>query len=500
MSDRRRSLRAFIRNSRLRLTILFVSGVLLIALGLSAWCYVPKTQSYQVKISGGKVSLNRQKVAEYLKRHGSQWQLDFEIVPTQGTAEAVGLIQSGELDLALVNGLLRFPNADSVRQVATVTFEVMHLLVKRERSGEVSSDYGSLANMSVDLGPEGSETSLLAEAVLNFLRLPANRTVDSDAAEVSRSSINDLMLQLDQIEQAEPATAVGARAALPDVLFFSSTLPSTFVERLVCVGRYDLVPIRFTRAFSQIPVDEEDLDRDHIDQIHAETAVIPAYTYGGAQPIPAVDCPTFGLPLIIIAHKDVPNEVVSRLLRAIFSGALARLYRPPPLTQIAPTFPLHAASVAYRDKDKPLVRSDIAELLRQVITGLGPLLGGCLALYGFYRWRQLLRFLEYFRELQQFDLAAKGLVEMEGLPIDRIQRLRYLEGGLVRLQSQVVEDFCRNYFYGEGVLENFLSLMTETRDFLRRSQVESLPTIPDANFKRSVTDDSSEDAEAESSR
>ncbi len=80
----------------------------------------------------------------------------------------------------------------------------------------------------------------------------------------------------------------------------------------------------------------------------------------------------------------------------------------------------------------------------------------------------------YFRQLQQYDLAAKGLVEVESLPRGQVERTRRLEEQLVQLQQKVVSDFCQNYFYGEGVLANFLVLMNETRDFLRRSRLESL--------------------------
>ena len=96
--DRQRSLRVFIRRSRRRLAILLVLGVLLIAVGLSAWLSVPGSRRYRVRISGGIAPLNRHKVAEYLKRHGADWHLDFEIRPTEGTVEAVRLVDSGELD------------------------------------------------------------------------------------------------------------------------------------------------------------------------------------------------------------------------------------------------------------------------------------------------------------------------------------------------------------------------------------------------------------------
>ena len=63
---------------------------------------------------------------------------------------------------------------------------------------------------------------------------------------------------------------------------------------------------------------------------------------------------------------------------------------------------------------------------------------------------------------------------MESLPSDHFERTRRLEEELVQLQQRVVSDFCKNYFYGEGVLANFLVLMNETLDFLRRSRLEAL--------------------------
>ena len=166
-------------------------------------------------------------------------------------------------------------------------------------------------------------------------------------------------------------------------------------------------------------------------------------------------------PLIIVTQKNVPNEVVSRLLEASHP-VLFQAIPAAPAREDGTLYPWHKAAETYRDKDKPLVR-DVAKLLRQIITGLGPLIGGCLALYGYYRWRQLLRFLEYFHLIQQVDLAAKGLVEMESLPRGQVERTRKLEEQLVQLQQRVVSDFCQNYFYGEGVLANFLVLMNETQ-------------------------------------
>lgn len=470
LGDRRTSLVNFIQASRLRLTLLFVAGLFLIVFGFVAWLWVPAVQTYEVRLSGGIPSLNRHKIAQHFKRREQNLNLKFNILPSEGTADAVTRIEAGELDTAVVNGLIRFGDAKRVRHVATITYEPMHLLVKEEFAAEVAQDYSKLAELSINLGNEGSETMLLANSVIRFLKLSTETPSANDKPRRTLLSLTELISKVDELEDLPGEEAGEFRRLLPDVIMFSSALPSSFAEQLVSKGRFALVPLRFAKAFTQIPVDEEEFDRDHVDQLHAVPSVIPAFTYGGADPAPREDCVTFGSPLILVAHEDVPDEVVTRMLDDLYSGALGRVFHPPSLDDIPLTFPLHPAAIAYRDKDKPLVRSDIAEFIRQLMGALGPIIGGILALYGYYRWRQVLRFLEYFRELQQLDLFAKGLIRIEGVPMEHEARNTYLESQLTLLQRQVVDDFCKNYFYGDGVLENFLSLMAETRDYVRRGE------------------------------
>lgn len=467
---RKRSLNKFITSSRRRLIAILVVGLVLISIGLFAWVGSPSRKTYHVRISGGHAGLNRHKVAQYLKRHSNELNLDVEVIPAQvNTPEAVRMVQSGEIDLALVNGLFRFPDADNVRQVATITFESVHLLVKEEFAEQVSADYGSLKGMSFNIGPDASETALLSRAMLTFLGLNSADGTDTGVT-LTRLTIDELLTQVHSLKTESKENTSLLRADLPDAVFHESILPSSFAEQLVRNGRYQVVPLRFAQAFSQISVEEEDLDEDHIDQIHIESRVIPAYTYGVSPPVPAEECPTLGTPLILIAHKDVPNAVLSRLLPRIYSGPVERLYQPPKLSELSPTFPLHSAAVEFRDRDKPVVWSDLVDAIREFASGLAPMFGGILALFGYYRWRQVLRFLEYYRRLQELDLMVKGTLTIPELPPPGPERVKYLENELDDLQQKAIDSFCRNYFYGEGVLENFLSAMSESRDVLRRAK------------------------------
>lgn len=474
--SRRHSLQSFIRRSRMRLLALLVTALVLLVIGVAAWFRTPSRETYTVRITGGHPALNRHKLAEFLKRHSREVGLKVEIRPSAGTAEAVRLVQAGEVDFALVNGVLRFPEASRVRQVATLSSEKAHLLVKADLAAGIEEDYSRLNGLTLDVGPEGGETALYAAAVLEFLRLKPGDA--KSGVRLSHLGIDGLLTRLAEIDKG-PADAATRRSALPDAVFHGSTLPCPLAEKLVRVGGYRLVPLRFARAFAQVTVEEEDLDRDHVDQIHTEPSVIPAYTYGGSPPAPAADCPTIGAPLILIARDDVPDAAVARLLPRIYEGPVARVYQPPALDEVTPTYPLHPASVAYRDRNKPIVRADVADLIQRVLGGIAPLIGGVVALYGFYRWRQVLQFLNYYRQLQILDLTAKGLIESDQLPESRRDRLRHLEAELAELQRKAVEAFCRSYFYGEGVMENFLALLAETRDFLRRSEIALTPGLPD---------------------
>ena len=185
--------------------------------------------------------------------------------------------------------------------------------------------------------------------------------------------------------------------------------------------------------------------------------------------MPEKDCPTIGCPLILIAKANVPDELVSRLLPRVYEGPVKRVYDPPPIREVAATYPWHAASIEYRDRDKPILRADLTDLIQRLFGIIAPLLGGCLALYGYYRWRQTLRFIEYFEQFQALDRRAKGLTRDNVVTPAEAEEARQLEAELTKLQEQAVSDFCRNYFYGDGVFENFIQLLAETRNFLRAS-------------------------------
>ncbi len=469
------TIRELIRQSRIRLVLLLSGGIVLVAIGLFAWLWKPQPDVHTLRVTAGVPGLNRYGIARYFQRHAKEVELKVHIVESEGTIGATRMVDSGEVDMAIVNGLLRSPQLKSVRQVSPVTVEAIHLLVKQEFAESVAEDFNALQGLSLNVGPVGTETEMLSHALLAFCDVSIDDHRSNDGPKLTRQSIGDLLTTLEKIEDAKPTDIETLRKTLPDVVIHASTYPSPLAKRLIQIGDFQLIAAPFADAFSKITVEEEEHDSDHLDQIHVMPIEIPAYMYGATPPTPREDCPTIGCPTILIAHKDVPDAVVSRLLPRIYDGPVKRVYDPPPLHSVAPTYPWHPASIEYRDRDKPVVFADLAEAVQKIVGVIAPLVGGCLALFGFYRWRQTLRFIEYFEQYQTLDRQAKGLTQNEVVTPTAADEARRLEAQLTKLQEQAVADFCHNYFYADGVFRNFIQLLAETRSFLRAStrRVES---------------------------
>jgi TRAP-type uncharacterized transport system substrate-binding protein len=472
------SISVFVRKSRNRLYLLLSVGIALIVFGLLAWVSSATRPRFELRATGGVSGLNRSLVTDYLSRRSGRTGVQLIGVSSGGTVQATERLQQGELDLAVVNALVRSPSADRIRQVAPLGTECLHFLVKREHAAAVREDWANLAGLTVNLGETGGESEAIAKSVLAFcgVRLPG----DASGTEVkfTRRTAGQLLETISELTESDAAMMMRVREQMPDVVIHSELLPSTLARGLIEQTAYELIALPFAKAFSRVTVREEERDSDHVDQAHVIEAEIPAFMYGASPASPPRDLPTLGFPLILICHEDVRRAAIYQLMPAIFEGTLHLALRPPPLSEVRPTYPWHPASLAYQNRDQPILKSDVAEAAQSTLNVLAPILGGCLALYGFYRWRQTLKFLEYFEEYQELDLEAKGLAADEIVTPTEALKARRLETRLTRLQQRAVGDFCRNYFHGEGVLENFLQLLSETRSFLRSSSVANTSPPP----------------------
>ena len=227
-----------------------------------------------------------------------------------------------------------------------------------------------LRGRTLNLSEIGSGTYNLAREVLAFagLQTPADYT----PATLSYRELLDM----------------SDRAKLPDAVFTVSALPSPVARHLITHRGYRLVPLQFGEAFAldslqgrSPPTASSGRTPFGVDRAHVYNAEIPAYTYSVSPPEPPRPIATFGTRLLMVAHADVPDEAVVRLLDAAYGPSPSGLALDPALLDLTPELDWHEGTLAYRERNKPVIIGDVVDFLEKSTSLLGGLLGG-----GFFLW------------------------------------------------------------------------------------------------------------------
>jgi TRAP-type uncharacterized transport system substrate-binding protein len=447
--------------------------IVLLAVSLGAYFASRPDESFELVMTAGSTSNSRYKLALHFVEQAQKDDVALKVVGCDGSVAAIELVNRGEVDVALVQGGLRLADQPNVQQLSALYVEPLQLLVKGALHAKVSEDLVAVRGHTVDLSKPGSGTYRLSREVLRFAGLRAGEP-DGGVWDFTpvQSDHGKLLADLAATEEA-PADREALLETLPDAVFIVGSVPSDLAKRLVASGGYGLAPLRFGQAFALVSVDEEERDSDGIAQRFIQSTDVPAYAYSVTPPVPSEPCPTLGTRLLLIAHKDVPPEAVTRLLKIVHEGPLQKLYAITPLAELLPEYDLHAGAVRYRDRDKPIIRAEIIAFLQNVASVLGPAFGGLLALYGLFRWRQTLKFRRYFHEICRIREIAAGRVHEPGWHGSPSARRQSLEARLDDLQQQAVNDFSRQYFHGEGVMEILLALLADVRSTLHREPDEN---------------------------
>ncbi len=448
--------------------MLLVTGVLLITIGLFVWFRSPTVRTYKLVVAAGERAKTRYQLAVYLARYGSHFGLELVPVDSTGSLDIMRQVQAGKIDIGFVQGGIRLSADTNVRQVAYLNVEPLQLLVRPELVDACRKDLSRLAGKRVNISTRGSGTHLLALEVLKFAELvPEDRSQQPRFIEQDMSVV-ELERQLDRIAKVDPASRAALIRKLPDAVFLVSTLPSDFIRTLVETANYRLVPLPFADAFSTVSLKHKLTSHCRIDHMMVLQTEIPPYTYSVSPAVPDKPCETIGAHLVVIANKNVPIRAVERLLQMIYGGTLHHIYKPPPLESLAPQYRWHAGTVAYRDRNRPLVRVEIIEALRRVTTIFASILTGLLALYGFYRWRQVLRFKAYFARIDNIEARARELAHSQREMETTQQELHELLDQLDSTRQEAVDDFANGYFRGEAVVVALLSYVNSAQQSLHQ--------------------------------
>jgi TRAP-type uncharacterized transport system substrate-binding protein len=435
---------------------------------------------YSLSITPGSPKTRRTKVATSLAGQLQASRVKLRVVATVGSEEALEKVDSHELDLALVQGGLSARGLDNVRQVAALHTEPLHLLVKNDLHAAVSQDLTALKGKRINLSQHGSGTYLLSRALLDFAGLKAPE--DSGQGDYVPTTLgkNELMILGEKLLAAPVGQRPVLLKQLPDAIFLVESIPSDVAGVLVRAAGYRLVALPFAEAFSLAELNDEGTVAARLEPALIKSCRIPPYLYQVTPAVPECCCPTLGTSLLLVAHKDVPRDAVCQLLKAVHESHSAIVAHPQSLTGTSPEYPLHPGTVAYRDRDEPVVSREALDVLAKLITFWVFISATCYALSRNFLRDPTKRFVYYLEEFTQLDLVARGITDDAEAPQEPARRVAYLEEKLTRLKAQMIQEFSNIKLYREGTMGTVMSLISDTRASLN-FQMAKLELIQQGN-------------------
>jgi hypothetical protein len=279
----------------------------------------------------------------------------------------------------------------------------------------------------------------------------------------------ELVTQARAIRMASGAQREQLIQELPDAVFFLSALPSLVVKELVAAVDYELVPLPIEKSFRINGLHHVEMGAHQIDRTLVAPITIPSLTYQTSPAIPASDCETLGVPLIVVAHPGLPSAAVDRLIATLYDGELARELPPDDLLVTGTEYPIHPAVKKFLERRKPLAVRDVMDISQKLLSLFGAFSAGVFAVYGFLRRRRAKSEREYFAEVARIEHLSEEQSQSDvGYATDS-EAGKQLAQELGRLKQRLIEDFAQGRLASDASLANLLALIAETRAGLQRS-------------------------------
>jgi TRAP-type uncharacterized transport system substrate-binding protein len=453
---------------------------------LACYCRAP----VRLTISGGNVCPLRSEMAKRIGDEVRSQGILLETVSDTNSDTISTDVDAHRLDLGLVLGGFPPEAHRNVRQVASLGVEPLHLLVRPELLEGTAPSLELLRGRRVSLGERDTNATRLAMDLLRLAGLRATTPTAAGDFEAVYMPEAEAIAQLQSWKRVAPPVRAALAERLPDALFVVDSLPAPLVDELVKTAGYRLVPLPYATALHlDNRRDESRRDESHQADVlldsRLEAMTIPAYTYGIAPAAPAEDCPTFGLRLLLIAHKDVSTNAVLRLLRSLDQGAAQRYHVDLDAVGVANELPLHPGAEAFAQGRRPMAVNDLLEPLTNFLSVLGAGAAGGLALWGFLRGLRAVHPDVHLKQIDRIERLLAGSELDESAPTLPRDFIGFLEGHLAEIKQAAIDDYSKGRLNNDDALMSILTLIADTRHMLvqRRKQL-CLDTIDSARPRR----------------
>ena len=448
--------------------LLLVLGLgLLVLLASVYWLFAPpRKEKYELSLTAGDALGRRQNIANSLADSARSHGVDLVQEDSTGSVDALHLVESGECDLALVQGGLKDPDLVNVRQVAVLHVEPLHLLVKPTLAGAANADINhshvtSLAQLgqalqethtpTINVGSKGSGTNLLASELLAFFGLNAGKDY-----QVSHFGYEELRSMTSE--------------ELPSAVFTVSSLPSPIARHLINEQGFVLVELSVARAFKLDWTKQE--NSASFSRRKTFEADIPAFVYSVNPPIPDRSLSTIGCRLHLVANSKTDERAIQLVNEAVYGSSWAGTFQPPldfnDLNASA-EFPLHEGAASYLRNKTPLITENVIGLTEQLIAICGAVVGGLVFLWQAAlirkrrrRDRQFLACIERVGEIEQASMRYERDDHMQ------LSDLLQLHEELNQMKRDMVKQFQSGDIEGAETLSGFLMHVNDAHENVTR--------------------------------
>ena len=429
----------------------------------------------QIRLSAGPNATRRHAVATWLCEQASRSDLLIDILDNAGSEDCLNLLKSDQLDVAIVSSGVVVPDDENITVLAAIQLETVHLLVRKELA-EKGMLVEAIRGKRINLGEKGSTEWLLSQDFLNFMRLSLPSTLHSGDVIPTMLTKTELLEKSRAILQADGIKRDSLVAELPDCLFVLASMPSTIVQAMVEAANYEIVPIPATRAFLLDNLQDINARTTVIQREFLEPSYIPKHSYFSSRGYPSTDCETIGVRLLVVARKNLSSTAVRKLMATIFEGEFNHRITPKSPRDIATPYEIHPASVAYLDRDKPLIVNSILEWISEGLSIFGAFSAGALSLYSLLRRKKSRNPSDYFTEIRLVERLAYEESSNYEECLQRQANLKQLEDRLIKLRHDLLEDVCEGRIKGDQVVANIMMLLMETRRSLSIVESYTEPT------------------------
>lgn len=435
----------------------------------------------EIRLSAGPAATRRHAVAVWLCEQAAQNDLTINLFDTTGVEDSLKLLKSNQLDVAIISNGVVVPDDENITVLAAIQQEAVHVLVRKEMT-EKGSLVEAIRGKRVNLGEQGSTEWLISRDFLSFMRLKLPST--SHAGDVIPTMFNksELLEKSRAILEAEDVDKAALISELPECLFVLSSMPSPIVQALVEVANYQIVPVPATRAFLLDNLQDSNARTAVLEREFLEPTSIPKHSYFSKFSYPSNDCETIGVRLLVVARKQLAPLAVQKIMKTIFEGEFNHRITPKSPRDVATPYAIHPASVAYLDRDKPLIVNSVLEWLSEGLSIFGAFSAGALSLYSLVRRKKSRNPSDYFAEIRRVEQLAYNEISNSEDWIERQQFLKQLEERIVKLRYDLLEDICEGRIKGDQVVSNIMMLLNEARRNLSMVAKQT-PESTERNFR-----------------